>query len=161
MIFGHILTIHLFIQKNIGQIGIKRQTFQPHILGTWTLEIPRFGEGCESKKSKIPGKARAWHAHARGRVDVRGSQTLFARHNKHGLGYLDKLDSRPNREVVPIVLDSRQNDNGDTHFCNIDISTSTTSKEKTALFCWFFTLCPHIDPYISRKTMALSLCSNR
>gem|GEM_PF-4236524 len=34
MIFGHILTNHLFIQKNVGQIGIKKQTIQPHILGT-------------------------------------------------------------------------------------------------------------------------------
>ena len=34
MIFGHILTIELLCKKNIGQIGIMKQTFQPHILST-------------------------------------------------------------------------------------------------------------------------------
>ena len=57
------------------------------------MEKPRFGEGCESKKSKFPGKARASHACTR-KLDVRGSQTLFARHDKHGSGDLDKLGIR-------------------------------------------------------------------
>lgn len=41
------------------------------------------------------------------KLDVRGSQPPFARHDKHGSGDLDKLDIRRNREVVSIVLDAR------------------------------------------------------
>jgi len=64
------------------------------------MEKPRFGEGCESKKSKFPGKARASRVCTKRYyvyeeiLDVRGSQTPFARHDKHGSGDLDKLDIR-------------------------------------------------------------------
>ena len=60
----------------------------------------------KAKSQKSQGR-RARHARTR-KLDVRGSQTPFARHDKHGSGDLDKLDIRRNREVAPIVLDARQ-----------------------------------------------------
>lgn len=97
-------------------------------------------------KSQNSQGRRARHTRTR-KLDVRGSQTPFARHDKHGSGDLDKLDIRRNREVVSIVLDARQNENGNAGFCNIRIANLSIFKELIALFCQFFSLCPHILPY--------------
>ena len=43
---------------------------------------------------------------------------------------------------------------GNRRFCNTHIAISSISKEKIALFCRFLSLCPHILPYISRRTTA-------
>ena len=52
------------------------------------------------------------------------------------------------------MLDARQNENGNAGFCNAHIANPSIFKEKIALFCRFFSLCPHILPYISRRTTA-------
>ena len=106
----------------------------PHFSANSPLKILVSVKVVKAKNQKSQGR-RARDTRVRGRLDVRGSRPPFARHNKHGSGYLDKWDIRRNREVVPIVLDSRQNDNENIHFCNTDIAISITSKEKTALFC--------------------------
>ena len=88
-------------------------------------------EGCESKKCKIPGKARA--SHAREEKSLWRSEELEW---KRPAISSDKIRKEIRKSQIKILV-----------ICKVNKAISTIQKEKTALFRRFLSLCLIWHPY--------------
>ena len=103
-------------------------------------------EGCESKKCKIPGKARASHAREE-KPQWRGAKwnkSYLPFHPKKFVSYTLKLSQHlmtKDRKGIHKLQDMN------TQICKVNKAISPTHKEKTALFRRFLSLCLIWHPY--------------